>query len=555
MAVAKIALKALRIDASIAVPALMVAVGYYLSARVGFAFTLQPHPISTLWPPNALLMAALLLSPVNWWWALLAAALPAHLLAELQSGVPPAMVFGWYVSNCSEALLGAGLVRAFVPGTLRLDSLRSAGIFLACGALAAPLASSFLDAALVKAIGWGQGDYLDLVRLRFFSNVLATLTIVPLIVCWATFGLRRFRQQSVARHVEAVVLLSGLLVASLVVFDLPLLDANLAPALFYAPLPFLLWAAMRLGVVGTATSLAILVVVTIWGAVNGLGPFTGGSPQDTARDMQFFLIAVSVPMLLLAVALEERAHSAREAHDQRLQLTHLSRVAMLGEMSGGLAHELNQPLTAILSNAQAAQALIANKQMDDAELLDILSDIVAAEQRAGDVIVRLRALFKRGETHFQRRDANEVVREIMSLAHGDLATRSIETVLQLAPSLAPIQGDRIQLQQVMLNLVMNASEAMAGNVGGTRRLTIRTIGAGGRIHVSFIDRGPGFPPDMHDKLFEPYFTTKPQGLGLGLSISRSIMAAHHGKLWGVGTPGRGASFHISLPRSPEGRGA
>jgi signal transduction histidine kinase len=542
----------LRIDAAVAVPALLVALGYYLAARVGFAFTLQPHPISTLWPPNALLMAALLLTPVNWWWALLAAVLPAHLLAELQSGVPPAMVLGWYVSNCSEALIGAGLVRVFVPGALRLDSLRSAGMFLAWGAFVAPLASSFLDAGFVTLIGWGKGEYLELVRLRFASNVLANLTIVPVVVTCATYGLQRFRSQPLTRRAEAVLLLAGLIVASLVVFDLPLFDANFAPALFYAPLPFLLWAAMRLGVVGTAAALAVLVLVTIFGAVNGLGPFTGGSPQDTARDMQLFLIAVSVPMLLFAVALEERARSEREAHEQRLQLTHLSRVAMLGEMSGGLAHELNQPLTAILSNAQAAQALIANNEMDDAELLDILRDIVSAEQRAGEVILRLRALFKRGETHFQRLDVNEVVGEVMSLAHGDLATRSIEATLQLAPTLPPIQGDRIQLQQVLLNLVMNASEAMAGNVSGERKLTVRTIGAGGKVHISVIDRGPGFPADMHEKLFEPYFTTKPQGLGLGLSISRSIISAHHGKLWGVGTPKRGASFHISLPRSPDG---
>ena len=542
----------MRIDAAVAVPALLVALGYYLAARVGFAFTLQPHPISTLWPPNALLMAALLLTPVNWWWALLAAVLPAHLLAELQSGVPPAMVLGWYVSNCSEALIGAGLVRAFVPGALRLDSLRSAGMFLAWGAFVAPLASSFLDAGFVTLIGWGKGEYLELVRLRFASNVLANLTIVPVVVTCATYGLQRFRAQPLTRHAEAVLLLAGLIVASLVVFDLPLFDANFAPALFYAPLPFLLWAAMRLGVVGTAAALAVLVLMTIFGAVNGLGPFTGGSPQDTARDMQLFLIAVSVPMLLFAVALEERARSEREAHEQRLQLTHLSRVAMLGEMSGGLAHELNQPLTAILSNAQAAQALIANKAMDEAELLDILRDIVSAEQRAGEVILRLRALFKRGETYFQRLDVNEVVGEVMSLAHGDLATRSIEATLQLAPTLPPIQGDRIQLQQVLLNLVMNASEAMAGNVSGERKLTVRTIGAGGKVHISVIDRGPGFPADMHEKLFEPYFTTKPQGLGLGLSISRSIISAHHGKLWGVGTPGRGASFHISLPRSQDG---
>jgi signal transduction histidine kinase len=529
------------------VPALIVALGYYLAARLGFLFTLQPHPISTLWPPNALLMAALLLMPSRSWWMLIAAVLPAHLAAELQSGVPLAMVIGWYVSNCSEALLGAALVRAFVPGPLRLDSFRSAGLFLLYGALAAPLASSFLDAALVRLIGWGEGDYWTLVRTRFFANVLAELTIVPLVLTWAALGLRGWRSQPMARHVEAVVLLLGLLGASLVVFDLPLFDANLAPALFYAPLPFLLWAAVRLGPVGTATSLALLVFVTIWGAVHGLGPFAGGTPQDTARDMQLFLITVSVPLLLLAVVLEERARAALESREQRLQLTHLSRVAMLGEMSGGLAHELNQPLTAILSNAQAAQAFIANKAIDEAELVEILRDIIAAERRAGEVISHLRALFKRGETHLQRLDANDLVREVLSLAHGDLATRSVEVLPKLAADPANVEGDRIQLQQVMLNLILNASEAMACLPAGERKLAVHTMITPHYVYIRFIDCGPGFAAELREKLFEPFYTTKPQGLGLGLSISRSIIHAHGGQLLCSSGPGRGARFSMVLP--------
>ena len=536
-------LRTVRVDAGLLWPALLVALGYYFAARLGFVFTLQPDPISTLWPPNALLMAALLLAPARSWWVFLAAALPAHLAAELQSGVPLAMVLGWFVSNCSEALLGAGLVRAFVPGPLRLDSFRSTGIFLLCGALAAPLASSFLDAALVKLIGWGQGEYLSLVRMRFYSNVLAELTIVPLVVTWAAVGLRGLRAQPSARHVEAIALLLAVLAASFLVFDQR--NTGLGPAAFYVPLPFLLWAAVRLGPAATATSLAIMAVATIWGAVHGLSPFSRGAPLDTARDMQLFLIAVSVPLLLLAVVLEERARAAREAHEQRLQLAHLSRVAMLGEMSGGLAHELNQPLTAILSNAQAAQAFIAKKTASDAELLEILRDIVAAVQRAGQVIKRLRALFKRGETNMGRLDANEVVREVMSLAHGDLATRSIAAELRFEPLLPAIRGDRIQLQQVMLNLIMNAAEAMAG--GEKRRLAVRTAAAEGCVCVSFADSGAGFAPELHEKLFEPYYTTKPLGLGLGLSISRSIVAAHGGRLWAVPTPGGGATFHIALP--------
>ena len=134
---------------------------------------------------------------------------------------------------------------------------------------------------------------------------------------------------------------------------------------------------------------------------------------------------------------------------------------MLGEMSGGLAHELNQPLTAILSNAQAAQHFIANKTIDNDELREILRDIIAADQRAGEVIRRLRALFKRGETHLERLDANELVREMLSLAQGDLATRSIEPVPKLAAGRCAIQGDRIQLAAGDAQLMLNACEAMA----------------------------------------------------------------------------------------------
>src|SRR4051812_39004433 len=194
-----------------AAPALLVAAGYYVAACIGFAFTLQPYPISTLWPPNALLLAALLLAPTRAWWWLLAAALPAHLVVELQSGVPMAMALGWYVSNCTEALIGAGLARSFVPWPLRLDSLRSTGIFLFCGALAGPLVSSFLDAALVSLVGWGERSYPELVVTRIFSNTLAALTVAPLILTWAAVdvpGLRRARR---VRQAEAATLFVGLL--------------------------------------------------------------------------------------------------------------------------------------------------------------------------------------------------------------------------------------------------------------------------------------------------------------------------------------------------------
>jgi signal transduction histidine kinase len=533
-----------------AAPALLVALGYYLAARVGFAFTLQPYPISTLWPPNALLLAALLLAPTRAWWWLLAAALPAHLLVELESGVPVAMVLGWYVSNCSEALIGAGLVRAFVPWPLRLDSLRNAGIFLFCGAFVGPLLSSFLDAALVSLIGWGERGYWDLVATRIFSNTLAALTVAPLILTWASVDVSRLRAAPLARYAEGAVLLASLLATCMVVFDLPQIDPHTAPALFYAPLPFLVWAALRFGPAGTAGAIAAVVVATIFGTVNGLGPFAGSTPQETALEMQLFLSAVAVPMLLLAVVLDERGRVELDAREQRMQLTHLSRVAMLGELSGGIAHELNQPLTAILSNAQAAQHLIANKSADPEILVEILRDIIAADQRAGEVIRRLRTLFKRGETQFQRLDANELVDEVLGIVHGDLMTRSVEVVPEFASALLMVHGDRVELEQVMLNLVINACDAMAGIAPEQRRLTIRTRSIeveDGAVQISFGDCGTGFTPEQYAKLFEPFYTTKPRGLGLGLSISRAIIRAHHGRLWGSSIPGKGASFHMVLP--------
>jgi signal transduction histidine kinase len=436
-------------------------------------------------------------------------------------------------------------VRYFVPGPLRLDSLRSAGAFILCGGFAAPLLSSFLDPAPMLAGAFGESAYWRLVRLRFFSNVLAALTVVPLVVTWAACGLAPLRGAPAHRYAEAAVMFGGLVGISLLVFDVNHGTLS-SPALFYAPLPFLLWAAVRFGPAGTASALAAMTMLTIWGVVHGLGPFTGAAPEDTVRDMQLFLISAAVPLLLLAVALEGRSAAEREAHEQRLQLTHLSRVAMLGELSGGLAHELNQPLTAILANAQAAQHFIASRNVDPAELSEILKDIIAADQRAGDVIRRLRAMFKRGETLVQPLDANELVRETLTIVRGDLVTRGVELVPQLAPALPLVEGDRVQLEQVMLNLIVNACEAMGAIAPGRRHLGIRTEAVGDRVQISFADGGPGWRSADYEKMFQAFYTTKPQGLGLGLSISRSIIVAHGGRLWGVATP-RGATFHIALP--------
>jgi len=402
----------------------------------------------------------------------------------------------------------------------------------------------------VRLIGWGEGGYWELVRSRFYSNVLAELIVVPLIVTWAAV-IAAPRAMAPARYAEAAALFAGLLLVCLFVFEVPQSSALSSPAVFYLPLPFLLWAAVRFGPAGAASSLALLTVTTIWGAVHGLGPFAGQPPQDTALEMQLFLIAASVPLLLLGVSFEERMRMEREALEQRHQLTHLSRVAMLGDLSGGIAHELNQPLTAILSNAQAAQHFLANKAAEPGLLGEILQDIIDADQRAGDVIQRLRALFKRGETRLEPLDANTLVREALSLAQGDLATRGVEVVLRLAHQLPAVRGDRVQLQQVLLNLIVNGAEAMATVAQKDRLLTVQTMSTAGRVHINVTDHGTGLQAKP-EKLFEAFYTTKPMGLGLGLSISKSIIDLHGGRLWASTRRGGGAAFLITLPALPKG---
>lgn len=653
--------------------ALAVAAVYYAGAKIGLALTFAPYPISVLWPPNALLLAALLVAPARWWWALILGAFPAHLLAELQGGVPTAMVLSWFVSNVSEALIGALFVRWTVGTLSGLAALRAVIAFFGA-AFVAPLISSFLDAGFVRLVGWGEVDYWDLWRARFFTNMLATLTFVPVIVSWAAADPSQFlRQAGRLRLLEAGTLVAGLLAVSMVTFDSGLPEPTATPSLLYLPLPFLLWAALRFGPPLTSAAFAIVAFLVIWGAGHGRGPFLGAVTHDSALPIQLFLLSIAVPLLFLAAVIEERrqterklrssqelfatafrsspdaiaiSHRAdgriievnerwlallhypsspapaeritplashvalrdrpklfalsgevgnlrdvdvtlrdtqggthqtlisveavqlegepclvttvrdvteqraaeRQAREQRQQLTHLTRVASLADFSGALAHELNQPLTAILSNAQAAQRFLARQPPNVDELRSILAEIVEADKRAGLVIHRLRALMKKGEEEFARLDLNQLVSEVLDFAHGEFMTLGVAVTATLSRDLPPVTGDRVQLQQLVLNLMTNACEAMQDPGATEKRLRVKTIhGTDGRVELVVSDSGPGITAERLERVFEPFYTTKDSGLGLGLAICRTIARAHGGALTAESSVGHGASLRLSLP--------
>lgn len=244
--------------------------------------------------------------------------------------------------------------------------------------------------------------------------------------------------------------------------------------------------------------------------------------------------------------LRERRARELEISQQRDALAHYARVGMLSELSGSLAHELNQPLAAILSNAQASLRFLNRTSPDLDEVREGLTQIVASDKHAGEVIRRLRAMLRKERVDFVRLQLNDVVRDVLGIMHADLLTHRIVVREQLAPDLPMILGDRVQLQQVVLNLITNASEAMR-ELADARQLTLRTQSVEGGVGLQVSDVGPGIPEAELARIFQPYVSTKPDGIGFGLALCASLVTAHGGKLWASNNTGGGATLHLFLP--------
>jgi signal transduction histidine kinase len=236
-----------------------------------------------------------------------------------------------------------------------------------------------------------------------------------------------------------------------------------------------------------------------------------------------------------------------EADAQRRQLAHLSRVSTLGELSGALAHELSQPLTAVLTNAQAARHFLDRTPLNVEQLRGALDDIIRNDKRAGAVIDRLRALLRKGDSARQPLDVSEVAREVLDLAYGELTSRRILVKTALSRTTPLVLGDRVQLQQVVLNLVLNACDAMNNTHAPDRQLVLSTTADDAAVELAVSDRGPGIPDGQLERVFEPFVTVREHGLGLGLAISRSIVTSHGGSIKAENNVDGGATFRFLLP--------
>jgi signal transduction histidine kinase len=490
---------------------LLLAVVYYVATKVGFAFTPAERPISTFWPPNALLLATLLLAPRRMWWMFLLAVLPAHLIVQLQGGVPLGTAIGWFIGNTTEALIGASCIAYFTNRDALFESVRGVTIFLIFGVLLAPLATSFFDAAIVLGTGWGS-HYWALWSARLFTNMVAELVIVPTVVLFGLNGLSWIRKASPSQYAEAVLLALGTVSVSIFAFGAAGGWRGNTPALIFVPLPFLLWAAVRFGSGGMHATLLTITVISVWNAIHGHDPFTTGSNVENVLTLQIFLCTIAVPLMLLsAFMLELRQSTSKVVEAQEQERRRIARE---------LHDDVCQQLTLV--------------QLELEELRDESDSALKP---------RVARLYK------QVADAFKTTREISHGLHPanlthigiDAALRNLCLDIQAEKSLGiyficekplPLLTDTISLclyriAQTALQNVVKHSHARSATV----TLTVDSE----RVSLRIVDDGVGF-------VVEHYPTT-----GLGLASMRERVRLVGGKIEVVSAPMRGTTVEASLP--------
>jgi len=293
-----------------------------------------------------------------------------------------------------------------------------------------------------------------------------------------------------------------------------------------------------------------------WGIAEGRLP--QGSEVDfrdpTAWEQYRWQIALTVTVILLqgtliSILLGERRRRSRaevQARQRAAELAHINRYSMAGELTATIAHELNQPLGAILTNTETAEIIVKSAAPDLGEIAEILANIRRDDQRASEVIARLRSLLRKAPFELKHIDFNDVARDTVNFLSSLAVARNVNLTNHIGPLPLPIKADPIQLQQVVLNLVVNAMDAMSDMPIAERTITVSVKRVQNFAEVSVSDVGPGIPPEELKNVFEPFFTTKPQGMGMGLSIARTIVESHGGELWAENKPSGGAILHVRL---------
>ena len=511
-------------------PALLVAISYYVGTRIGFAWTPVGRPNSTFWPANAILLAALLLTPRRTWWTLFLALLPTHMFAQLQAGVPAWTALGWFISNTSEALIGALCIARFTHPRNTLDNVRGVFTFVVFGVVLAPLATSFLDAAAVVVTGWGRAFWPVGVE-RFWTNALAELTLVPMIVLWSSKGIPRLRGTSVARYSEAALLAVGTALVVFLVFGFQLFSPSATPALLYLPLPFLLWAAARFGLGGLSFSLLSVALISIGYIMRGREPFPYVSMAQNILSIQILLCVVAVPLMFLSAVMAE----ARRTQDS------------LRRISGSLIEAQEQERHRIARELH--DDIVQRLALLSLELEGVQLDV---PDLASELRTRIGTL--QNETTRITNDVQLISHELHSSTMDHLG------ILEAAKNFCKEFGERQKVEidfrsydlpapfptELSLSLFRVLQEALrnAARHSGVKRFDVCLWGSTGAIHLTISDLGAGFDRE-----------TIMKGAGLGLTSMQERLRLVHGELSINSHPKGGTTIHARVPFGGSGDAA
>jgi len=763
---------------------------YYAAYDLGMSFS--PQLSAPFWFPDAVLLCALLCVRQSWWWLLLLATLPIRLLTNVPPGSGTGFLLAVYLNDCGKAVLSAWLLRRYLADPFRFMSIRDFAVYFGIAVLLSPALSALGGAAARGAIGH---DFWPAWEQWFLGNVMATLILTPILFYWvvrppnpSTF--------STWRTIEALAIVVGLLVSLSLAFDPNALPQAFTESRYYAPMPFIVWAAVRFRVHGATGAVALLTLFVVSAAVDHSGSFAGMTPTEAASQLQHFLLLRAAPLYLVAVVIEQtlrandslkesearfrnlanhapvmiwisdadgrcefvnqqwlqftgmsleefrgngwmrmlhpdefddtfqnyltkvrtrqpyerelrwRRHdgefrwvstraqprfsvggeflgfvgstvdvtdrrqqeaalkrsearyrdvvesqssfvcrflpdatltfvnsswcaflgrsrvelsgtnffellpraartAARQAMAQALfssgsaewecevarsdgtrgwhhwvchalegeprelqaigydvtdlkraeesgrQLAHAARFAALGELTAMVAHEINQPLCAILSNAEAGEIMLRSGDPPLDELKNIFADIKQDDLRADAAIRSIRSLMQRRDFSARRVNLAQIVDHVHKLVAGDALHRRVAIRCDVAADLPDIMGDRSHLEQVLVILMVNGMDAMKETPENQREITVSVMRVGEQqVEIAVRDRGHGIAPQNMPQLFDSLFTTKPDGMGLGLSIARSMISAHGGRIWAENAGGGGAIFHFTLNLAP-----
>jgi len=649
---------------AIAVGVCIFAIAFYFAYAYAMGFAAARA--SPFWIPDSILLCALLRSPKRYWWIFLLAPLPIRLFTSVPPEHPLWFLLGTYLVDSAKGLFAALVLCRVLRNPSRLSSFRDLGWFALVAVLIVPAAGALAGAELRYAVG---ENYWTAWSQWFMGNALAHIVVTPAILTLMSYGIPRIERPGFTRALEIAATFGGLAAASYFGFHATGSRLPSFGPLFYTPVPFLFWAAIRFQMAGASVAVLIFAFFSVNAAAAGAGPFASYPPVQMTLVLQNFLVFRLLPVYLVGMLVEQRNDSERslveselrfrtmpnsapvliwmsgldklctffnqgwlaftgrpieaeigngwvegvhpddvqkcfesysfafdarrpfgieyrlrrhdgeyrwimdlgvprydsngefcgyigsviditdrrQAEEMNRNIAHLQRLASIGELSGAIAHEVRQPLNAIMLHAETLEKLLQSPNPPLGELEEIAGDIEKDAHRADDVIDRIRGFVRRRDPIMTVLDVNAMVTEVARMVSDEAHKRRVEIALAPAQGVLRVAGDHTQIVQVLLNLVLNGMESVESADAGQRRLTLGSERRDGFVVLSVADRGRGISPEAMPQLFESFFTTRSDGMGLGLSIAKSIVDAHSGRIWAENNAEGGATFYVSLP--------